>query len=83
MYRYNSACTRVKSKLKSLESFTWEQFCQGSEHSSLVKDGHIDSNDFLFKRFAHRSQIGKEGPDGDNDGVRPHRSAANRIAQGR
>jgi len=40
---------KVKSKLKSLESFTWEQFCQGSEHSSLVKDGHIDSNDFLFK----------------------------------
>jgi len=40
---------KVKSKLKSWESFTWEQFCQGAEHSTLVKDGTIDSSQFLFK----------------------------------
>jgi len=40
---------KIGSKLKSVDSYSWEQFCLHGEHSSLIKDGIIHSNDFLFK----------------------------------
>jgi len=40
---------KVGCKLKSMDSYSWEQFCMQGEHSSLIKDGFINSNDFLFK----------------------------------